>query len=112
MEMNTVLIGKRIRQARKMREMSADALAEQVGIAIQTLRHIENGDNKTKLQTLINIADVLNVSMDYLLGRVSSPDETIASEIKNTYGLTDNQEKMLRVMVENIVPIITSYVEK
>ena len=112
MEMNTVLIGKRIRKARKMREMSADVLAERVGIAIQTLRHIENGDNKTKLQTLINIADALSVSMDYLLGRVPSPDETIASEIKNTYGLTDYQEKMLRVMVENIVPIITSYVEK
>ena len=112
MEMDTVLIGKRIRQARKMRELSADALSERVGIAIQTLRHIENGDNKTRLQTLINIADTLNVSMDYLLGRVPSPDETITTEIKNTYGLTDHQEKMLRMMVENMVPIITSYVEK
>ena len=112
MEMDTVLIGKRIREARKMREISADVLSETVGIAIQTLRHIENGDNKTRLQTLINIADALNVSMDYLIGRVPSPNDTISAEMKNTYGLTDHQEKMLRVMMENMVPIITSYVEK
>lgn len=112
MEMDTILIGKRIKQVRKMRDMSADALSEKVGIASQTLRHIENGDNKTRLQTLLNIADVLGVSMDYLLGRVHSPNETIISEIKNTYGLTDHQVNMLRHMVENIVPVITSYVEK
>lgn len=112
MGMDTVLIGNRIKQARKLREMTADALSEKIGIAAQTLRHIESGANKTKLQTLINIADALNVSMDYLLGRVPSPQEMLSAEIKNTYGLTDHQEKMLRVMMDNMVPIITSYVEK
>lgn len=112
MEMDTVLIGRRIRAARKMRDLTADVLSERIGVAVQTLRHIESGANKTKLQTLINIADVLNVSVDYLLGRVSSPNETLSAEIKNAFGLTDNQENMLRLMMENMVPIITSYVEK
>ena len=112
MEMDTVLIGNRIKDARRLREITADTLSEKIGVAAQTLRHIESGANKTKLQTLINIADVLNVSVDYLLGRVPSPQETLSAEIKNAYGLTDHQEQMLRVMMENIVPIITSYVEK
>lgn len=112
MEMDTVLIGNRIKEARKLREITADALSEKIGIAAQTLRHIESGANKTRLQTLINIADALNVSVDYLLGRVPSPQETLSAEIKSAYGLTEHQEKMLRVMMDNIVPIITSYVEK
>lgn len=112
MEMDTVLIGTRIKEARRLREITAETLSERIGVAAQTLRHIESGANKTKLQTLINIADVLNVSVDYLLGRVPSPQETLSAEIKNAYGLTDHQEKMLRVMMDNMVPIITSYVEK
>ena len=112
MEMDTVLIGNRIKEARRSREMTADVLSERIGVAAQTLRHIESGANKTKLQTLINIADTLEVSVDYLLGRVPSPQDTMSFEIKTAYDLTDHQEQMLRVMMENMVPIIVDYVKK
>ena len=33
-------------------------------------------------------------------------------KFKNAYDLTDRQEQMLRVMMENMVPIIVDYVKK
>lgn len=78
-EMDTVLIGTRIKEARRLRGITADALSEKIGVAAQTLRHVESGANKTKLQSLINIADALNVSVDYLLGCVPSPQETLSA---------------------------------
>ena len=89
--------------------MTADSLADMIGIAAVTLRHIETGANNASLHTIINIAETLNVSIDYLLGRVSSPVETKSLSLKETYGLTVYQEKMLMDMIENLIPIVTEY---
>ena len=112
MKIDTVLIGNRIRSARLHRNMTADVLAEMVGLAAVTLRHIETGANKTSLLTLMRIADVLDVSIDYLLGRVSSPVDLKTLSLREAYGLTEYQEQMLITMVEKLVPVVTDYVEK
>lgn len=112
MKIDTVLIGNRIRSARHLRNMTADVLADMVDLAAVTLRHIETGANKTSLLTLIRIADVLDVSIDYLLGRVSSPVDLKALSLREAYDLTEYQEQMLIAMVEKLVPVVTDYVEK
>lgn len=89
--------------------MTADSLADMIGVAAVTLRHIETGANNTSLHTIFNIAETLNVSIDYLLGRVSSPVETKSLSLKEAYGLTVHQEKMLMDMLENLIPIVTEY---
>ena len=66
MEIDTVLIGNRIRSARLLRSMTADVLAEKIGLASVTLRHIETGANKTSLLTLMRIADALDVLLQRL----------------------------------------------
>ena len=112
MEMDIELIGSRVRAARKMQDMTADELCEKIGIAPQTMRHIESGANKTSLQTLLNIADVLGVSTDYLLGRTSAPHEVIKIDPEKIRNLSEHQANMLYAMIENIVPVITDFVEK
>lgn len=42
MDIDFVLTGQRIREARKFRGWTADVLAEKVGLATESLRHIEN----------------------------------------------------------------------
>lgn len=109
LKIDTVIIGNRIRRARLLRNMTADSLADMIGVAAVTLRHIETGANNTSLHTIFNIAETLNVSIDYLLGRVSSPVETKSLSLKEAYGLTVHQEKMLMDMLENLIPIVTEY---
>lgn len=112
MEIDTVLIGNRIRSARVLRNMTADVLAEKIGLAAVTLRHIETGANKTSLLTLMKIADALDVSIDYLLGRVSTPVDMKTLSIREAYNLTEHQEQMLVAMVEKLIPVVKDYMEK
>lgn len=105
MEINFALVGQRIRQVRKLRGWSVEALAEQVGLATESLRHIETAVSKPRLQTLYRIAGVLDVSMDYITGRTKTrTDNTI-----NEYGLNADQEKMVLEILESIVPIVIDH---
>lgn len=112
MEIDTVRIGNRIRTARNLRSMTADVLAEKIGLAVVTLRHIESGANKTSLLTLMKIADTLDVSVDFLLGRVSSPMEIKTLLVREAYDLTEHQEQMLTAMVENLIPVVKEYMKQ
>ena len=69
MDINIIAMGQRIRSSRREKNISSEVLAEKIGIAVESLWHIENGARNTSLQTLCNIAEALDVSVDYLLGR-------------------------------------------
>lgn len=108
--MDITTMGQRIRSARKMRGMNVDALAEKIGIAAESLGHIECGAKKTSLQTLLNIADALDVSLDYLAGRTMSPTENLLKTFADEDDLTPEQEKMLLDLAKSMIPIIKNKV--
>ncbi len=66
--MNNLAIGNRIRISRQARQLTIDKLSERCGITEKHLGNIERGDDSPSLKALINIANELDVSMDYLLG--------------------------------------------
>lgn len=107
--MDTVLIGGRVRAARKQHNLKAEDLAERLGIAVESLWHIENGARKTSLQTLMNIADILNVSLDYLAGRTLSPTEILLQDEIDDDSLTDKQRAMLLDAAKHLVPFVKKY---
>ena len=57
---------KRVLQARKVKGMSQEKLAELVGVSRQAVSKWETGEAKPDLEKLIAICDVLELSMDYL----------------------------------------------
>ena len=60
-------LGHRIRQNRRVLHLTQTELAEQVGISLSFLGHIERGTRKASIETLVGIAAALNVSVDSLL---------------------------------------------
>lgn len=62
------MVGQRIRERRKELKMRQDELAEKTGISRVTISRIETGDdlNMTAF-TAVRIAEVLGISLDYLL---------------------------------------------
>ncbi len=72
----------RIKEARKLRSISGPALAEKIGITSQYLYDIENGKARARIDLLEKIANVLNVSLDYLAGRSESPLPIIVHDDK------------------------------
>ena len=59
----------RLNQVRKSLGISAQKMADHLGMGIRSYRNYESGDREPSLTTLVKIADILNVSTDYLLGR-------------------------------------------
>lgn len=107
MDMN--LIGERIRSVRRQREMSAAVLAEAIGIAVESLGHIECGARKPGLQTLIKIADALDISLDYISGRTPSPAAAMVQQELGEDTLTPQQRALLLDLMEQLIPVVKKH---
>jgi transcriptional regulator with XRE-family HTH domain len=57
------LFGKRIRELRKMRRLSQEALAERSGISTQYVSNIERGTEHPTLDLLFSLSDALKVDL-------------------------------------------------
>lgn len=64
---NTKESAVRIRQLRKSRHITQLMLAEQADISVDTIKRLERG-KAGRVDVLIAIADVYEVSLDYLVG--------------------------------------------
>lgn len=60
-------LGLRIKKRRKSLNMTQERLAETTNISISFLGHIERGSRKASIDTLVKIANALDISMDILL---------------------------------------------
>ena len=65
--MDRIALGRRIREARNKLRFTQEVLAEKADIAVTYLGEIERGEKTPSLDVLINIAESLQVSCDYLL---------------------------------------------
>ena len=64
-----LILGRNIRKYRKLRNMTQSELAERVFVTPQNISKWENGYSFPDVQNLCIISDVLEVSLDRLLGR-------------------------------------------
>lgn len=65
-------VGARIENARKMRKLTREQLAEYADISVTFLADIEKGRKSMTVKTLRNIAAALNVTTDYLVNGTES----------------------------------------
>lgn len=63
------MFNKRLHSLRTKRKYTQQQMADFIGITLRTYQRYESGDVEPPFQSLIIIADVLNTSTDYLLGR-------------------------------------------
>lgn len=68
-------IGEAIKKARVAKRYTKADLARKTGLSYQTLDKWEKGENYPNVYNLIPIADVLNISLDELVGRTVATDE-------------------------------------
>ena len=63
------MFNKRLRQMRMKRNLTQQAMADLIHVALRSYQWYETGTRTPSYILLIQIADVLNVPTDYLLGR-------------------------------------------
>jgi transcriptional regulator with XRE-family HTH domain len=64
---------KRLKDLRESNKLSQADLSKILGIAASNISKYESGDLEPNLQTIENIANVLETSTDYLFGKTNSP---------------------------------------
>ena len=62
----------RLKKIRKEREMKAVDLARAMQLPKSSIAHFERGSRKPSFENLLKLADILEVSMDYLAGRIDT----------------------------------------
>lgn len=63
------MFSKRLNLTRKFRGYTAQQMADYLSMGLRAYRNYESGDRFPSADALIKIADKLDVSIDYLLGR-------------------------------------------
>jgi transcriptional regulator with XRE-family HTH domain len=91
-------MGKRIRQQRQLKHMTQEYLAEQAGISLSFLGHIERGTRKASLDTVVKICNALKVSPNMLL-----QDSLESDLLSDGMGLTETHRRLLREISDNIM---------
>lgn len=93
--MDSENLGKRIREARIMKNYTQQQLAERAGIGQMYLGEIERGTKMPSLKSFIRIIETLGISADYVLrDELSSGEQYIYDEItQKLKGLSPKQRK-------------------
>lgn len=99
MSLNYCIIGKRIRNYRQMRNLSQSIVAERIDKSATYISYIECGSKHPSLETLVDLANLLGVTADMLLGE--NLDHTrLVLEMEFYQILHDCTEEEKRFLVE------------
>ena len=86
---------KNLRNVRKECNLTQKQIAELLNISQQSYSDYENEKTQPDFETLIRIADALNVSIDYLLGRTDELGGVVAPPLSHTVPELSRDEKKL-----------------
>ncbi|MCI9978448.1 XRE family transcriptional regulator [Clostridioides difficile] len=99
MDLDFRAIGQRIKIARIKKRLTQDTVSELINITPSHMSNIETGKSTVSLQTLVAIANVLNVSLDELLCDTIL-DSKIVFEKELSDILKDCNDYEIRVLVD------------
>ena len=92
-------IGKRISDRRKQLNLTQEQIAEEMNVSIQMVSNLERGNKAIRIENLIKISGILDVSTDYiLLG--SHNEKDIGSAARNLSLLSEIDYKMIEMLIE------------
>lgn len=63
----------KLRKLREDKGMAQGDVAQYLGVSRTAVTHWESGKKRPDLVNLVKLADLYNVSLDYLMGRTDNP---------------------------------------
>ncbi len=100
-------IGLRVRRRREVLGCTREQIAERANISVQFLFDIEKGKKSMTAMTIVNLAEALSVSIDFLLLGAEKKDEQHNAEWEQMFSLLvpeqqELAEEMLRLFVRGV----------
>ncbi|QJD86360.1 helix-turn-helix domain-containing protein [Cohnella herbarum] len=107
--MNYASLGQRIRNERKKLAMTQEKIAEMIGVSDAYIGQIERGERSLTLDTLIDLANKLGVTVDYLLQDSLTPnDDNYFDHIRQ---LLTNRSAKEKQMALNVIKVMFAHVD-
>lgn len=98
-EIELIAIGKRIQNRRKQLGYTQEQLAEMMNVSVQMVSNLERGNKAIRIDNLINISQIMNISTDYILtGKQNQQDISNLSE--QISSLSPKDRKMIALLVD------------
>ena len=92
-------IGKRIQNRRKQLGFTQEHLADEMNVSVQMVSNLERGNKSIRIDNLIRLCQILDVSTDYILtGKENNSD--ISALTQQIAALPEKEKAMFRVLVE------------
>lgn len=92
-------LGERIRKERLFLGVTQEVLSEKAGISVSFLGQVERGERKPSLETVINIANSLEVTVDFLLAdSYRTASKSLIDEL--AYLVRETPEKDIKTVIE------------
>lgn len=105
MKLNYELLGNQIRKQRKLKKYTLEQLAERLEVSTTFIGQIERAKGIPSLETLVKIANTLEVSVDSLLFgdlNAKAGDVCFANQIMEmTADLTPSEKELLLKTISN-----------
>lgn len=93
------MFAKRLKELRLNSNMKQSDLANKIDVSPSTIGMYEQGRRSADQETLIKLAEIFNVSVDYLLGRTDKMNDiSIEKENKNT-----SDEKEIEKIIDELL---------
>jgi len=99
MSLNYHVIGQRIRNYRQQRNLSQNSVAEKIDKSATYISYIEGGIKHPSLETLVDLANLLGVTTDLLLGE-NLEHTKLVREMEYQLILHDCNDQERRFLVE------------
>lgn len=103
-------LGKRVAQRRKAVGLTQVQLAEQLGIAQQTMAHYEGGTLRVAVATLIPLCEALNTTMEELTGLQPKrgtgkrgPQPKIAQQLERIQSLPAAKQRAISQVLDSVI---------
>lgn len=92
----------RLKAARELRKLKQSEVAERAKLPPSSIAHFEAGARKPSFDTLRRLANALEVTTDYLLGRVDDPGLAEAGDplYRDMGKLTDRDREIAKEFLE------------
>lgn len=92
-------IGKRIQSRRKQLGYTQEQLADLMNVSVQMVSNLERGNKAIRIDNLIPLSHILDVSTDYILtGKQTTEDASMLTD--RIRQLPDKERKMIEVLVD------------
>lgn len=97
---NLQSVGERIKFLRTQHHKTQRDICDAVHIEQVTLSQYETNKRTPKLEILIALADLFDVSVDYLLGRIDTPTYPFTPSFSNSLMFSEKTNVMIRAFEE------------